>query len=299
MQKLALLLLASPLWAQFDLGRVIPAAKPLHIAAFGDYGSGEPGQKEVAHALQVRNRQEPFTFGITMGDNFYRCGVKNVNDPLWQSRWEDLYTPLGVLFYTALGNHDYGHPPIICPAQRSSPDAEVAYTNRSKSWRMPARYYTYAAGPARFLVIDTEGWTDTQFKWVKETLAKTRNEPGVKWRIVYGHHPMYTSGMHLNQRRIAVLREELAPVFKSEKVDLYIAGHDHDMERLSVDGIDYLIAGSGGADLRNVKSKGKESLFAVKSYGFLDLEVNDAYISAKFLDPNLRSLEKKTLLREK
>ncbi len=110
---------------------------------------------------------------------------------------------------------------------------------------------------------------------------------------------MYTSGMHINERRISILRQELAPVFKAEKVDLYIAGHDHDMERLSVDGIDYLIAGSGSADLRHVKSKGKESLFAVKSYGFLDLEVNDAYISAKFLDPNLRSLEKKSLLREK
>lgn len=283
--------------AQVDLGRVLPADLPLHIVALGDFGSGEAGQHEVAQAMARRNQQSPFTFGITMGDNFYRCGVRSTHDPKWQTRWEDLYTPLGILFYASLGNHDYGHPPVICPAGGASAKAEVERTKLSTSWRMPARYYTYAAGPVRFIAIDTEGWSAAQFDWIKATLAKTAGEPGVKWRVVYGHHPMYTSGVHLNQRRIGELRRVLFPVLKAANVDLYIAGHDHDMERLRVDGMDMLIAGSGGADLRKVRHQEADSVFAAKSYGFLDIQVDDEAIRAQFYDPDLRTLEKNSLVR--
>jgi hypothetical protein len=76
---------------------------------------------------------------------------------MWTARWEELYTPLGIPFYASLGNHHYGHPPVICPAGKGSPDAEVAYSEHSKSWRLPSRYYTFVAGAARFFAIDTEG----------------------------------------------------------------------------------------------------------------------------------------------
>ncbi len=290
-------LLPIALHAQVDLGRVLPADRPLHIAAMGDFGSGEPGQIEVAKAMARRNAQAPFTFGITMGDNFYRCGVRSVNDPKWKTRWEDLYTSLGILFYASLGNHDYGHPPIICPAGGASADSEIAYTKLSRSWRMPARYYTYSAGPVRFIAIDTEGWSNEQLDWIKKILADTANESGVKWRVAYGHHPMYTSGVHLNERRISVLRRDLFPVLKAANVDLYICGHDHDMERLKVDGVDMLIAGSGGADLRKVRHQEADSIFAAKSYGFLDIDITDQHIAAQFYDPDLRTLEKNSLVR--
>jgi tartrate-resistant acid phosphatase type 5 len=296
---LAFGLFSGSLKAQTDLGRVVPADRPLHIVAFGDFGSGEQGQVEVAHAIARRHAQDPFTFGITMGDNFYRCGVSSVNDIKWKTRWEDLYTPLGILFYASLGNHDYARPPIACPAGGASPDAEILRTKLSPSWRMPARYYTYSAGPVRFIAIDTEGWSERQLEWIKGTLAATANEPGVQWRIVYGHHPMYTSGVHLNQRRISVLRRDLFPVLKAAGVDVYICGHDHDMERLKVDGMDMLIAGSGGADLRKVRHQEPDSIFAAKSYGFLDIAITSDHIAAQFYDPNLRTLEKNALLRQR
>lgn len=120
----------------------------------------------------------PFDFGVTMGDNFYFCGVRSVTDPKWKTHWENLYTPLGILFYASLGNHDYGHPTGICPFYRASPNAEVAYTEHSKSWRMPARYYTFAAGPARFFAIDTEGWSAAQLEWIKAALAACAERAG-------------------------------------------------------------------------------------------------------------------------
>ncbi len=279
------------LLAQKDLGRVIPEKPVLHLVALGDFGSGDVHQIAVAHAMAKRNAEAPFDLGISLGDNFYRCGVHNDSDHLWTTRWEDLYTPLGISFYASLGNHDYGHPPIICPEQRASPKAEVAYTEHSKSWRMPSRYYTFLAGPVRFFAIDTEGWSDAELDWLTETLEATQNEPGVEWRIVYGHHPMYTSGVHLNERRIAVLRRELAPLFHQTNVDLYIAGHDHDMEDLRAGGIEYLICGAGGAHLRAVHHAQPESLFHATTYGFLDVTIDQHKLTAAFLNTNLKPLE--------
>jgi hypothetical protein len=282
-----------------DVGRIVPADRAVHLVAFGDYGSGKAGQVEVAQGIAARHKQSPFQLGITLGDNFYRCGVRSVNDSKWQTRWEDLYTPLGIPFYASLGNHDYGLPPIACPAGGASAQAEVDRTKLSLSWRMPARYYTFTAGPARFIAIDTEGWSKEQLQWIRRTLESSKGEPGIKWRIVYGHHPMFTSGVHLNQRRIGELRDELFPVLKDCGVDLYIAGHDHDMERLQSAGIDLLIAGSGGADLRAPRKPERESVFTAKKYGFLDIEISTDHISARFLDPQLRTLEKNSLLRTK
>ncbi len=277
---------------QRDAGRVAPADKPIHVVAFGDFGTGNSNQAAVARAIAQRHSGRRIDLGITMGDNFYFCGVRSVSDPKWKSRWEDFYTPLGFPFYAALGNHDYGHPPIICPFERGSPDAEVAYTAHSKSWRMPARYYTFKAGPVLFIAIDTEGWSDEQLAWIQATLTASARDPDIKWRIVYGHHPIYTSGVHLNERRISALRAQLLPILKAAHVDAYICGHDHDLEHLRADGMEFLICGRGGAKLRGfVGARQPISVSSASKYAFLDLVIDEHTFTARFLDVNLRSLE--------
>lgn len=279
------------LQAQSDLGRVLPAGKPIHIVAFGDFGSGNKHQRITAEAMQKRNREVAFDLGITVGDNFYRCGVRGTSDEKWKLRWEDMYTPLGLPFFASLGNHDYGHPFVICPLFRSSPDAEVAYTRQSTSWRMPARYYTFIAGPVRFIAIDTEGWSTEQLRWIERVLKDSQDEPGVRWRIVYGHHPMYSSGHHANERRIGVLREAFVPLFQKYHVDLYIAGHDHGLERLEYEGLNLLISGGGGAHLRFMTHPKKESRFGAVINGFLDLTIDETSLRAQFYDTHLKTLD--------
>jgi tartrate-resistant acid phosphatase type 5 len=288
---LSILLLPHLLLAQRDAGRVLPADRPIHVVAFGDFGTGNAHQKAVAAALALRNSAARFDLGITMGDNFYLCGVRSVKDSKWKTRWEDMYTPLGFPFYASLGNHDYGNPPIICPAQRGSPDAEVAYTEHSASWRMPARYYSYKAGPVQFIAIDTEGWSDAQLEWIKETLAASASDPEVKWRVVYGHHPIYTSGVHLNERRIGELRLKLLPVLKAGHVDVYICGHDHDLEHLRSEGMEFLICGGGGAKLRGFWHQDPLSVFTASANAFLDIAIDQNKITAQFLDLKLNSIE--------
>jgi hypothetical protein len=280
-----------------DLGRVLPPEMPLHVVAFGDFGSGGRGQIETAKALQRRNRDQPYTLGITLGDNFYRCGVRSVNDKKWKTRWENLYTPLGIRFYASLGNHDYGHPPAMCLGFAASPQAEIDRTEHSQSWVMPARYYTFTAGPVRFVAIDTEGWNPAQLDWIQKTLEASRDEPGIRWRIVYGHHPIYSSGFHANERRIGRLRRELLPVLKANNVDLYVCGHDHNIEHLRSDGIEFFVSGGGGAHLRAAKNTRSESVFTTGGHGFLELTIDADRIEGQFYDTDLHPLEPNPLVR--
>ena len=296
---LSIYLLPVALLAQHDAGRVVPSDRSIHVVAFGDYGTGSVHQMAVAQAIARRHAEDRFDFGLTMGDNFYLCGVRSIKDPKWKRRWEDLYSPLGIPFYTSLGNHDYGHPPAMCPAERGSPDVEVAYTSHSPSWRMPARYYTFKAGPVLFIAIDTEGWLPAQLAWIKETLAASAHDPEIKWRIVYGHHPIFTSGMHVNERRIGELRTQLWPVLKAANVDVFICGHDHDLEHLRTDGMDFLICGGGGAKLRKFPRQEPFTVFSAVKYGFLDLTIDDHKFTARFLDTKLASLEDPPMVRVK
>ncbi|MCA1606379.1 MAG: metallophosphoesterase, partial [Acidobacteria bacterium] len=116
--------------------------QPVRVLAFGDFGNGSNEQKQVAAGMLRYHQRTPFDFAITLGDNFYSKGMESPVDPRWKSWWAELYDPLGIKFYATLGNHDWG--------LADSPAAEILYSERSSSWRMPAPYYTFTAGPVQF-----------------------------------------------------------------------------------------------------------------------------------------------------
>jgi tartrate-resistant acid phosphatase type 5 len=78
---------------------------------------------------------------------------------------------------------------------------------------------------------------------------------------------------------------------KEAHVDLYICGHDHDLEHLRGEGIEFLICGGGGAKLRGFWHKDPMSVFTDSTHAFLDIVIDAHKVTAQFLDVNLNSLE--------
>lgn len=249
------------------------ADQPIRVLAFGDFGDGGSGQRKVAAAMLQYHRQQPFDFGITLGDNFYNKGMKNVDDPRWRSRWDKLYDPLGIQFYAILGNHDYGFP--------GSPEAEILYSQKSPSWRMPATQYTYAAGSVQFFAIDTSVMTAHQLEWLQKELESSKSF----WKVVYGHHPIYSHGDHGDNPNLV---KALLPVLKG-RADVYLAGHDHDMQHLRPeDNLHFFVSGTGGK-IRGIR-RGPRSLFAQSALGFAVLEADRTSLKITFVETSLKPL---------
>jgi hypothetical protein len=258
-----------------------PPGAPVRVLAFGDFGTGATAQREVAAAMLAYHGRKPFSFAVTLGDNFYSTGMASPDDERWKTWWSDLYDPLKIPFYATLGNHDWGQP--------NSPAAEIVFTQRSPSWRMPAAYYTFTAGDAQFFALDTDVISDKQLLWLDGALAAST----ARWKIVYGHHPIYSEGAHEdNNIKIA----QLLPVLRG-RADIYLAGHDHDMQHLKPEGgLHFFVAGSGG-QLRPIQP-GPRSLFARSAHGFAVLEVLPSALAVAFVDVQGQELYRYEIAKE-
>jgi 3',5'-cyclic AMP phosphodiesterase CpdA len=288
-------------WASLVRGTMLPAFlrtpppvfalkmpdRSIRLLAMGDFGYGAPdnrqiagdGQKQTAAAMLTYNRRTPHDFAITLGDNFYPDGMLSPSDPRWQTLWRDLYDPLGLTFYATLGNHDWH--------AADSPAAEILYSGQSRHWRMPAPYYSFTAGPAQFFALDTNDFSAAQALWLDEALAGSR----ARWKIVYGHHPIYSSGRHGDTRQLI---ERLLPLLKG-RADVYLAGHEHDLQHLKPEGaLHFFISGGGGAGLRTIEMKPR-SLFAHSAHAFTSIEVDANKLTVKFIGTDLKLLYEYTL----
>ncbi len=255
--------------------------QPIRVLAFGDFGNGSREQKQVAASMLQFHRQTPFDFAVTLGDNFYSYGMESTNDPRWKTWWDELYDPLGIKFYATLGNHDWGF--------ADSPVSEILYSKQSPSWRMPAPYYTFTAGPVQFFALDTNEVSEAQLFWLKDGLANSK----ALWKVVYGHHPIYSAGAH--QDNPGLIRR-LLPVLKG-KADVYLAGHDHDLQHLKAEeGVHFFVAGGGGAGIRPIKAY-EGSLFARSAYAFAVLEANAKQLKLRFVDTSLNQLYEAALTK--
>ena len=227
----------------------------LRFAATADSGAGDRNQFAVAAAMAKYHQQSPYGLVIMAGDNIYNSGeISRVG-----ITFEEPYAPLlkqGVKFQACLGNHDI---------RTDNGDPQVVYPGFNMKGR---RYYTFSQNDVQFFALDTNGnaaW-DAQMAWLEQELKKST----ARWKIVFGHHPIYASGVYGTNPAFV---SQFTPLFKKYGVQLYINGHEHHYERTrSIDGTTYLITGHGGAHLRSV-GKNDWTEYAVSRHGFTALEV--------------------------
>ncbi|HWP44470.1 MAG TPA: metallophosphoesterase [Blastocatellia bacterium] len=256
-----------------------PEGEAVRVLVFGDFGSGFSTQRKTAEAMAAAHRKRAFDFGLTVGDNFYDSGMESHTTSRWKMLWDDMYGSLGIKVYATLGNHDW-----ILP---DSPAAEILHSDRSPTWRMPSPYYTFKAGPVQFFALDTNEVSEAQLMWLDEELKKR----SARWKIVYGHHPIYSDGYHGDN---AGLIARLLPILKG-RVDIYLAGHDHILQHLKSEaGVHFFISGGGGAGLYRVAPK-ERSLFAQSAHGFTTLDADANRIKVAFVGSDSKLLYEYTL----
>lgn len=226
----------------------------LRFVAVADTGAGDQNQFDAANAMAAYHRKNPYSLVTLAGDNIYNSGeMERIG-----IAFEQPYAPLlkrNVRFQASLGNHDI---------RTQNGDPQVQYAN----FNMKGRYYTYREKDVQFFVLDTNSnadWKD-QMTWLDAELGRS----SAPWKVVYGHHPIYSSGHYGTDAQMVQM---FSPLFKKHQVQLYINGHEHHYERSTpIDGTTYLVTGIGGASLRPV-SRSKTTEYSVSRYGFSAIEV--------------------------
>ena len=110
------------------------------------------------------------------------------------------------------------------------------------------------------------------------------------------HHPAYTCGGYLGDRRV---QRRWVPLFQKYRVQLVLAGHDHNYQHfLGRTGIRYVVHGGGGADLyptRRCPSTYPLRLVQRKEHGFLSVSIGPDDLEVKAVDMRGRVRDRFTL----
>jgi tartrate-resistant acid phosphatase type 5 len=277
----------------------------LNFLVFGDWGrNGEKDQSDVAAQMAVAAKNVDAKFIISVGDNFYEDGVSSVDDLQWQTSFEKVYSApsLQVLWHVALGNHDY----------HGDCDAQIAYNKVSPRWNMPARYYVRtenidAANAVDFFYLDTTPMATLdademmyhgnvksqdvprQMAWFKSAL-KASTAP---WKIVIGHHPVYSGGDHGDTPYIV---EHILPLLEKYKVHTYFNGHDHDLQHLQAGAVNLFCSGGGSKPRAKIKDL-PQTMFAKGCSGFTAVSLQAGKMDVQMVDDKGRLLYTTTVPR--
>lgn len=254
----------------------------INFLVVGDWGrNGEFHQKDVANEMGKEAAKNHTSFVLSMGDNFYPDGVISTTDPQWIKSFEDIYTKysLNIPWFTCFGNHDY----------RGSIQSQLDYSKISRRWRTTERYYSFertipnSTEKAIFIFIDTNPFDETlnrnshsdlekqdpkaQLAWLDNILATTT----ASWKIVIGHHPLYTTGVRRD--KMLDVRKAILPVFQKHKVNIYFAGHEHDLQHQKPQGFTHYFVSGAGSEIRPVTKDTLQTKFAVSDHGFMSVQL--------------------------
>jgi hypothetical protein len=203
-----------------------PAGADTRILAIGDFGVG--GDRQRLTGADVEGFAEPRRVGalVTLGDNDY------AEDPAaFESNWLGSFgwaADDGLLVAGTLGNHD-----VRVDAGRY--EFELL--------GMPGRYYQRRLGNVELFLLDSNQLGAQQLAWLDSALASSE----ARWKVVAMHHPAYSCGGYLGDRRV---RRRLVPIFELHGVDLVLAAHDHNYQRFAErNGVTYVVHGGGGAPI--------------------------------------------------
>jgi tartrate-resistant acid phosphatase type 5 len=244
------------------------------------------GQMPTVAAMKSYCAQHTCNFAVMLGDNIYPDGaMANADDA---ERFRDVFTtPYGSLvkdrdfrIYGVLGNHDWH-------TSRDGALVQVRFLETTPPFFMDGLFYRVvpaaSQGEVEIFALDTqvllaatktpeavlaedasevqtddleyfEPWSAPQndaernmVQWLETSLASSK----ARWKIVIGHHPLWsTAGSKFQQARS--LRRLILPAL-CRYADMYVAGHEHTLE-VHTDGCTEALPGSDVTPLPTVVS---------------------------------------------
>lgn|GEM_PF-5291680 len=263
----------------------------LRLIALGDAGLPESHpESHLTATLEGLRRIAPADGILLLGDNIYECGVEGVQDPKWRTILGPLLD-LGLPIYPVLGNHDWGKRAQRfnreCRRTTTDPEAQLRKTGTPgfERWHFPAYTYVVETPLAEIILFDStpiaKQWPEREQRLaaLRAALARPKTRP---WRIVAAHHAVHTCGAHATDKDTTRFRKAVEGLLKSSAVDVYIAGHDHDLEIRSDPAPRplYLISGAA-AKLRSSSACRRPTDFKIQG-GFAVLDVTAERLVARF-----------------
>lgn len=231
---------------------------------------------------------------IAAGDIHHFNGVASVNDPLWATNYENIYShpELMIDWFPVLGNHEY----------RGNTQAVLDYHKISRRWMMPSRYFSKVFKKKglslRVVFIDTTPLinryrTDAdiypdackqneneQLQWLDETLRNAHED----WVIVVGHHPIYAQTTKPEEERNDMQKKVMPILHKYKNVAIYACGHIHNFQhiRKKADNIDYVVNSSASLSRKVTPTDGTQ--FCSPEPGFSIISATASQLNLHMID---------------
>lgn len=270
------------------------AAAPWRLAVIGDFGEDGPDEAAVASLVHSWEPQDV----ITLGDNNYpKGGADTIDanigkhyhryirfDRAYRGAYGNRQATGANHFFPALGNHDW--------------DTALAQPYFDY-FDLPGneRYYQVRLGPVGVFILDSDprepdgiATNSKQANWLKGALAAS----DAPWKLVVLHHPPYSSG---SSGDYPVLQWP----FKAWGASMVLAGHDHHYERMTIDGLPYLVVGSSGAHLfpatRKDRPYARDNIIYNEQHGAALLHATQDRLTLQFFNAQNSLIDTLTLQR--
>ncbi len=252
------------------------APSTIVLTGAGDIGQcGLPGAQQTSDLLL---REPGWVF--TVGDHAYPDGSNaNFDDcyaPTWGRVRDRTLLPVA-------GNHDWN----TDRAAGYLGFFGLAAAPRGTTW------YSMDVAAWHVIVLDSDcdkvggcGRESAQGQWLAGDLAAST----AHCTLALWHHPRFSSGEHGNDERVAPFWDQL----HAADAELVINAHDHDYERFAPQdpagnverpgGLREIVAGTGGAELRQFKAQAANSEFRqAGAWGVLRLTLHPVNYDWEFL----------------
>jgi hypothetical protein len=271
----------------------------VRFAAVGDMGDSTLVQAMVARGVK-RACDGKCQFVLLLGDNLYESGVSGKSDEEELSCLVESYPTSAK--YLVLGNHDYT---IINPSLPQARNQlgwirrEAKRGARGTGARGQHHFYRFRAGNVRLVGIDTNfllrARLDASYRDLYDWLGTLRPRRD-EWVIVFGHHAYVSNGGHGNagafrEGPISVWPGRFFGYFLGSRVfgraDLYIAGHDHNLQFFA--NVDdgptaQVVSGSGARCNPRGPLPSERAMMERYGYGFALIEATRDVLQVGFHD---------------